>query len=229
MNEGLRMLGQGRTALAEATEKRDLSRMERTASEMQAGVARYESELAALTALKGGKGPQEIALSWFRSEMNLDPSLELESNTMVMGMSPFHLIICAMMTLFGAGSVWIYFLRMQRVATFIQHLSQPTTSSSVAPQADVFPLATSLTQQDTHEQTIEELTRKVFDRRSLVHFLSFGEGWLSLITGSDFSRSNIVKSFLREKFRTEASADENAFMKKEIQDTLVSASDAQQS
>lgn len=81
----------------------------------------------------------------------------------------------------------------------------------------------------THEQTIEELTRKVFDRRSLVHFLSFGEGWLSLITGSDFSRSNIVKSFLREKFRTEVAVDQNVFMKKEIQDTLVSASDAQQS
>ncbi|WP_339728595.1 hypothetical protein [uncultured Gimesia sp.] len=78
-----------------------------------------------------------------------------------------------------------------------------------------------------HEQTIEELTRKVFDRRSLVHFLSFGEGWLSLITGSDFSRSNIVKSFLREKFRTTASA-EKAFIKKEIQDTFISSTDAQQ-
>lgn len=52
-------------------------------------------------------------------------------------------------------------------------------------------------------QTIQELTRKVFDRHSLVDFLSFGDGWLSLITGSDFSRSNIIKSFLREKFRVE--------------------------
>lgn len=51
----------------------------------------------------------------------------------------------------------------------------------------------------THAQPIQELTRKVFDRHNLVDFLSFGDGWLSLITGSDFSRSNIVKSFLREK------------------------------
>jgi glyoxylase-like metal-dependent hydrolase (beta-lactamase superfamily II) len=48
-----------------------------------------------------------------------------------------------------------------------------------------------------HGQTIRQLTRKVFDRRDLVHWLSFGDGWLSLITGSDFSRGNIVKSFLR--------------------------------
>lgn len=49
----------------------------------------------------------------------------------------------------------------------------------------------------THSQTIQELTRKVFDRRDLVDWLSLGDGWLSLITGSDFSRGNIVRSFLR--------------------------------
>lgn len=50
----------------------------------------------------------------------------------------------------------------------------------------------------THGQTIQELTPKVFDRRDLVNWLSMGDGWLSLITGSDFSRGNIVKSFLRQ-------------------------------
>ncbi|MEO2035310.1 MAG: MBL fold metallo-hydrolase [Planctomycetaceae bacterium] len=53
-------------------------------------------------------------------------------------------------------------------------------------------------QHATHGQTIQQLTRRVFDRRDLVAWLSFGDGWLSLITGSDFSRGNFVKSFLRE-------------------------------
>lgn len=53
-------------------------------------------------------------------------------------------------------------------------------------------------QHATQGQPIAELTRKVFDRRDLVHWLSLGDGWLSMITGSDFSRGNIVKSFLRE-------------------------------
>ena len=56
----------------------------------------------------------------------------------------------------------------------------------------------------THGQTIQQLTRKVFDRRDLVDWLSFGDGWLSLITGSDFSRGNIVKSFLRESSHGES-------------------------
>lgn len=59
-------------------------------------------------------------------------------------------------------------------------------------------------QHATHGQTIQDLTRKVFNRRDLVNWLSLGDGWLSMITGSDFSRGNIVKSFLRE---TSAVAD----------------------
>jgi glyoxylase-like metal-dependent hydrolase (beta-lactamase superfamily II) len=46
-------------------------------------------------------------------------------------------------------------------------------------------------------QTLREITRRVFDRRDLVDHLSIGEGWLSLLTASNFSRSQFLKSFLR--------------------------------
>jgi|GEM_PF-899693 len=58
----------------------------------------------------------------------------------------------------------------------------------------------------TRGQTIQQLTRKVFDRRDLVDWLSLGDGWLSMITGADFSRANIVKSFLREPPREETAS-----------------------
>src|SRR5262249_57580706 len=45
--------------------------------------------------------------------------------------------------------------------------------------------------------TLRDVTRRVFDRRDWVDRLSLGDGWMSLITGSDFSRGNVVKSFLR--------------------------------
>ena len=51
----------------------------------------------------------------------------------------------------------------------------------------------------TEGTPIQQLTAKVFDRSELVDWLSFSDGWLSLITGSDFSRAHIVKSFLRDK------------------------------
>lgn len=53
-------------------------------------------------------------------------------------------------------------------------------------------------QHATEAQSIQQLTRKVFDKNDLVSLLSFSDGWMSLITGSDFSRGNLVKSFLND-------------------------------
>jgi hypothetical protein len=50
-----------------------------------------------------------------------------------------------------------------------------------------------------HPQTIQEMTRKVFNQRDLIEYLSLNDGWMSLITGSDFSRGTLIKSFLREQ------------------------------
>ena len=52
----------------------------------------------------------------------------------------------------------------------------------------------------THCQSIQQLTRRVFDKRDLVDWLSFGDGWLSLITGSDFCAATSCGRFC-EKLR----------------------------
>lgn len=44
--------------------------------------------------------------------------------------------------------------------------------------------------------TIEEVTRAVFGRQSVTDKLSFSEGRLAILTGADFSRSHLVKSFV---------------------------------
>jgi glyoxylase-like metal-dependent hydrolase (beta-lactamase superfamily II) len=46
--------------------------------------------------------------------------------------------------------------------------------------------------------TLPALTKKVFSGSTIVDCLSFQEGWMGLITAGDFSRSHLVKSFLRE-------------------------------
>jgi glyoxylase-like metal-dependent hydrolase (beta-lactamase superfamily II) len=48
-------------------------------------------------------------------------------------------------------------------------------------------------------QTIQALTQKIFDRRDLIEYMSLSDGWMSLITGSDFSRGNLIRSFLRHQ------------------------------
>lgn len=45
--------------------------------------------------------------------------------------------------------------------------------------------------------SVREITQSVFPKRQVADALSFSDGWLSLLTCSDFSRSNLVRSFLR--------------------------------
>jgi glyoxylase-like metal-dependent hydrolase (beta-lactamase superfamily II) len=48
-------------------------------------------------------------------------------------------------------------------------------------------------------KSLNEITQLVFDKKHFVNKLSFSEGWLSLLTCSDFSRGHLVSSFLKEK------------------------------
>lgn len=54
-----------------------------------------------------------------------------------------------------------------------------------------------LVEAESHRaRDVHEITRRVFSRSNLVNCLSQHEGWMSLLTASDFSRSNLVRSFL---------------------------------
>lgn len=55
--------------------------------------------------------------------------------------------------------------------------------------------------------SILDITRRAFRPRDMVDRISFSDGWLSLLTSSDFSRGNLVKSFLREPPANAEAAD----------------------
>ena len=46
--------------------------------------------------------------------------------------------------------------------------------------------------------SISEITKRVFNKKTFVNQITYSEGWLSLLTGSDFTRNNMVHSFLKE-------------------------------
>jgi len=149
MEDGLQMLTESRAALAAAAENNDLNRMEQAAVDMRAGVALYESGLAAFRALEDGEGPREIALSWFRREMNLDSFGETATSAIVFGMAPFHITLCVVLVLFVAAMGWMYLLRMRRAAALLRHLSQPPASSDAEPQEKTVRYANLSTQYDS--------------------------------------------------------------------------------
>lgn len=57
-------------------------------------------------------------------------------------------------------------------------------------------------------RSVQAITRSVFSGSSLVNCLSQHEGWMSLLTASDFSRSNLVKTFLAETASARVASDE---------------------
>ena len=48
-------------------------------------------------------------------------------------------------------------------------------------------------------RTVDEITKLVFTEKRLVDYLSHSDGWLSLLTGADFSRTNLVRTFLHRR------------------------------
>ena len=141
MEDGLQILTESRAALTAATEQSDLRRMEQAAAQMRAAVAQFQSGLAAFRSLEDGEGPREIALSWFRREMNLDSSAETEPATIVFGMTLFRTTVCVLMVLFASAMVWMYCLRMRRAATLLRHLSETPVPSKAEPKKAAVPPA----------------------------------------------------------------------------------------
>ncbi|BDI30033.1 MBL fold hydrolase [Capsulimonas corticalis] len=48
-------------------------------------------------------------------------------------------------------------------------------------------------------RSLAEVVAFVFDQKSAVNHLSFHDGWLALLTGSDMSRTHLVRSFLAQE------------------------------
>ena len=57
----------------------------------------------------------------------------------------------------------------------------------------------------TCPKPLEEIVKNVFDDRNITNLISLNDGWLSLLTDSDFSRSNLVLSFVKNHYHCEAS------------------------
>tara|TARA_B100000676_G_C17352733_1_gene471741 strand:- start:115 stop:297 length:183 start_codon:yes stop_codon:yes gene_type:complete len=46
--------------------------------------------------------------------------------------------------------------------------------------------------------TLNEVVKKVFSAETAVNHISMNEGWMSVITGGNFSRSNLIRAFVDE-------------------------------
>ncbi len=165
MLDGTRLLSEGLDELSLATEFDDFAAMQRASSKMQEGLSQFESGLAAHRALAEGKAPRNVALQWFKREMNLLPmETQQQQSAGLWGMGPFHTSIMISLILFAGLVTWMYFFKMRRATELLQRLTvgkvpspseKPSDSKMIEPSVTRAASASSIltkVESGTHEE-----------------------------------------------------------------------------
>jgi ferredoxin-NADP reductase len=93
----------------------DYAAMQEAATRLREGIAQLESGVAARRALTEGRAPREIALAWFKREMNLSLGAMPASHGLL-GVTPFHLFTMVLLVAFALAMLAMYFFKMRRAA-----------------------------------------------------------------------------------------------------------------
>lgn len=116
MHAGTMLMGQAFDALNAATQSDNYAAMHEAMTRLREGAAQLESGIAARRALAEGRAPRAVALAWFKQEMSLvSPSVGADAHG-GRGLSALHLFTMALLIVFAAAMLAMYFFKMRRAA-----------------------------------------------------------------------------------------------------------------
>ena len=105
--------------------------------QLRDGLGRVGSGVAAHKLLQEGVSPQNVALQWFKREMNLSPTNAREEESAAHGVSTFHLATMVLLIAFALAMVAMYFFKMRRTAALFGRIESragtPPPGSSPPP------------------------------------------------------------------------------------------------
>ncbi len=133
MSEGIALLAEGAAALSESTQRDDVRAMEQAGAKIGQGLSQLENGLAARRALEGGEPPPQVALEWFKTQLNLLPAQIDSKDTRILWMTPFHLFLCTLLLAATGVSLTVYVLRMRRASHLIERIVAGSTGEGGAP------------------------------------------------------------------------------------------------
>ena len=116
MRSGVALMNESLDHLLQGTSAEDYAAMQASSASLREGLARFESGLAAKRALAEGKAPRNVALTWFKREMNLAPPMPSDEPGALLGATPFHLFTMGLLIAFALVMVAMYFFKMRRAA-----------------------------------------------------------------------------------------------------------------
>lgn len=127
--------------LSDAASREDFAAMQQATSQMREALAQFESGLAARRALAEGKAPRNVALQWFKQDMNLLPAASMEPTQSVFRLPWFHYFVIFILTAFAASMVWMYFHKMRRAEALLAQLASGVAASSTVGGTGATPMA----------------------------------------------------------------------------------------
>lgn len=128
MDDGAALMSRGVDLLSNPN---DYEAMREGTRLIREGLDEFQSGLVARQALASGATPQAVGLQWLRQQTNLPESAK-EANRTILGLPPIHFFSMALLILFGAATLWIYFLRMRRARALMLSLTPGAAPMSSA-------------------------------------------------------------------------------------------------
>ena len=115
MHSGTVLMGKALDTLNAATSSDDFATMHDAMTQFREGIAQLESGIAARRALTESRPPRNVALAWFKQEMNLSPVASPAAHQ-GSGLSVFHLFTMVVLIAFAFAMFVMYFFKMRRAA-----------------------------------------------------------------------------------------------------------------
>ena len=122
MKAGTALLSSALEKLSESTSDEDYAAMQQATAQMREGLAEFEAGLAARRLLAEGKAPRNLALDWFKREMNLASPVRPNQPPGRAGVTLLHLLTMGLLVAFALAMVAMYFFKMRRAAALFGRL-----------------------------------------------------------------------------------------------------------
>lgn len=116
ISEGMERLTAGVESIQRATQIGDDALAQQSVGTMREGLDELGAGIAARRVLSEGKAPRNLALDWFKREMNLASPVAREHARTPLGVQPFHLFTMVLLVAFALAMITMYFFKMRRAA-----------------------------------------------------------------------------------------------------------------
>ncbi|PKR90003.1 hypothetical protein CXZ10_01005 [Pleomorphomonas diazotrophica] len=144
ISAGAALMTNGLVQLSRRTAEADALAVRNALNLIKQGAALTEAGLSGQRVL-AGEAPQQVALGWFRRQMNMPSLVEANDEWVIYGLTPFHLTVMVALILASVTLVTAYIYRMgaaaqlvRRISAHLPHLTHrapaaPPTTPTAAP------------------------------------------------------------------------------------------------